>query len=470
MASSCERIKNTNSQGGLECMLRVNTNVQNNPSFKMWTDDQVYEVHLASLEVLERTGVVINDNAAKQLLKDYGCYVKGNLVKFPASVVKNAVESAPERVVLVDGDLQRKVYLEQKSVHYGMADGISLILDPYTQEIRNSKIEDVERAAKVAETLENLSVVSPLVAVEGLSSVEHYKAVRRNTKKPLLIKCPAIDELIEILGMAQGLSGGHQEFAINPSFAVYIQSERPLELTDKDIKILKFCAENGIPVSYIPVVCPGETGPDSLAGCFVLGTATALAALIVQQLVKRGSPYIHGIIVRPQSCERAALYAEPEVALSHSVSALLGNLYRIPSFGLAGVSDYYANDQQAAMEATFTIQAAAFAGVNISAGIGNCGDVASLESMVMANEIIGMTKHFMKGVEINEETVPVDLIHEVGPGGHFLMAEHTMKYYKTATWYPRYMNRCHFSQWQRDDGKSMGEKLNLKIKEILENA
>jgi len=166
---------------------------------------------------------------------------------------------------------------------------------------KSCKIEDVERAAKVAETLENLSVVSPLVAVEGLSSVEHYKAVRRNTKKPLLIKCPAIDELIEILGMAQGLSGGHQEFAINPSFAVYIQSERPLELTDKDIKILKFCAENGIPVSYMPVVCPGETGPDSLAGCFVLGTATALAALTVQQLVKRGSPYIHGINISSRS-------------------------------------------------------------------------------------------------------------------------------------------------------------------------
>lgn len=101
-------------------MFKVAFTAQVSPELQLWTEDQCYMLHLASLEVLERTGVVVQDTEALKLLKDAGCTIKDNLVRFPASVIKWAVNSAPERCVLATTDGKRTVNLEQNSVNYGM--------------------------------------------------------------------------------------------------------------------------------------------------------------------------------------------------------------------------------------------------------------------------------------------------------------------------------------------------------------
>lgn len=445
-------------------------NVQNSPAYTMWSQDQIYELHLSSLEILEKIGVLIENEGIRKSLMNFGCIIKKDVVKIPASLVKSAIESAPERVVLANADNERTVYLQKNIVNYGLNDKLSLIYDSQTQIVRKAELSDIEKVARVVDTLENISIVSPLVSAQdlnkGTSELQSFKRMREYTKKPLMIKTPELRALRGMIEISTVLAGGQGEFRLNPSFIVVMESNTPLEINHRDIETIKTCAENNVPLAYVTTVIPGISAPETEAGAYALANAHFLATLVIHQMVKKSASYVHGIVLG-HADKKVKLYGSPETAKSHFVSSSLARLYNIPMCGISGYSDSFFNGLQTAIEYTYSIQAAAYAGTNLAIGIGSCGLIANLESLIMANEIIGMTKHFMKGVDISDETVPLDLIHEVGPGGHFLMAEHTMKHFKSATWYPRYMNRQHFSSWEKEDGKDMGDKLSIKVREIL---
>jgi trimethylamine--corrinoid protein Co-methyltransferase len=139
--------------------------------------------------------------------------------------------------------------------------------------------------------------------------------------------------------------------------------------------------------------------------------------------------------------------------------------------GTGGITDSKILDQQAAIESTFTLLAMALSGNSLIHDVGfiESGLTSSRESIVMGDDIISLVKAFLEGVDINPDTLALDLIDKVGPGGHFLTEDHTLKYFKTEAWYPEYMDRRNYAAWVERGGKSMGEILNEKVRWILEN-
>jgi len=455
-------------------MFKTALNVQISPQLDFWTDDQCNTIHLAALEILERTGVKVYEEESLKLLKDAGCLVKENLVKYPAALVEWAIKSAPERIVVSSTDKKRSLFLQKNTANYGMCNDCPWFFDTRTQDIRTSLLSDVEDAAKVADVLDNIDFVGSLalasdVTVE-LTDLYQFRAMRKYTKKPILGS--TLDKFVmqAMIDMAIVSAGSTEEFKRNPSFVVYTEPTTPLVNTQEALEKLLICADYGVPVTYAPGPMSGATSPITLAGTVALGIAESLSGLVIHQLRKKGAPFILACLAGPMDLSTTVgLYGDPLVAVFNAASGAMGNFYKLPTYGMSGTVDACVLDLQAAMEATFSIATAAWSGTNLihDNGYTGSGMIGNLEHLVMTDEIISSCKRFMQGISFNEETLATEVIHDVGPGGHYFMSEHTLKYFKQETWYPRFMHRKHYSLWQKSDGKDMGQKMHEMVLSLL---
>lgn len=164
-------------------------------------------------------------------------------------------------------------------------------------------------------------------------------------------------------------------------------------------------------------------------------------------------------------------YAAPENWLDEIAVREMATYYGLPVFGEGGVSDAKLFDQQAALEVAITLMLVGLSGTNLIHDVGylESGVTACYEAIILSNEVIGEIKRFLKGVEVTEETLAVDVINRVGPGGNFLIDKHTVKLFKEEVWYPEYLDRQNYDGWRKSGGKSLGETLNARVKWILEN-
>jgi trimethylamine--corrinoid protein Co-methyltransferase len=147
----------------------------------------------------------------------------------------------------------------------------------------------------------------------------------------------------------------------------------------------------------------------------------------------------------------------------------LARYYRLPVFSFGGCSDSKTFDQQASLEGALWLLTTALAGGNLSHDVGyiEYGLTASMEMTVMSDEVIGLVRRILGGVQVNEETLALDVIDRVGPGGHFLDEEHTLRHFRE-NWYPTLLNRTSYSAWEEQGAATYGELANRRVREILE--
>jgi len=455
--------------------LRMAVAAQKSLDFSFWSDDQCQMMHSASIEILERVGVQVQDKEALKLLKKAGCLIKDDLVRIPGALVQWALASAPRRITLANAAGKRVCVLEDKRINFAMCNDCVWFYDSRTRQIRRARLSDAEDAAKVADTLDQIDLVSSLsLAGEvtiGLSDLYQFRAMRQHTTKPILSSALSRSSLEALIEMAIVSAGSPEEFRMNPNIVVYCEPISPLIHIEDGLQKLQLCADHGVPVVYAPAPLSGATAPVSPSGCFALSLAEALSGLVVHQLRKPGAPFILAGLAGPLDMKTmVAVYADPLVSLYNAATGAMGRFYGIPTYGTSGTTDSCLNDIQAAMENTFSIVMSALSGMSLihDNGYTGSGMIGNLESLLMNNEIITMAKQYMRGIEVSEETVPLALIDEIGPGGHYLLAEHTMKHFKSETYYPRYMNRKGFLLWQSEDGTDMGDKLNAGVLKLLE--
>ena len=163
-------------------------------------------------------------------------------------------------------------------------------------------------------------------------------------------------------------------------------------------------------------------------------------------------------------------YGAPEMILMGSALAQMAQYIKLPYFGTAGCSDAKLPDSQATAEATFSCQSAALSGANLihDCGLLDHGCLASPAFMVLVNEVLYMINQFMRGIEVDEETLAVDVIHSVGPGGHFMAEEHTLKYFREV-WYSTLFDRSNYESWLEQGGRRFQERLREQTLQRMEH-
>jgi trimethylamine--corrinoid protein Co-methyltransferase len=442
------------------------------PQFRKLSNDQLAQIHNASLEILDRTGVCLYEEEALNLLKKAGVKVEdGNRVRIPPGLVEWALSIAPKRVVLCDRNGRRVMPLERNNVFFGPGSDCPNILDHRTGERRRGTLRDIEEGIRLCDALPNIDFLMSICIASDIDQqvADRYqmRAMLMNSTKPILFVTTEFEGTVDAIKMAEAVAGGEEELRRNPICALYINVTSPLRHNTEALQKLLFMAGKGLPTTYTPVVLRGISGPVTPAGALALANAGELAGLVIAQLKREGAPILLSGGTNDMLDMRTLgdVYAAPE---NRVMFVEMAHYYGLPVFGLGGASDSKLPDEQAAAEAAFSLILEALAGTHLVHDVGylESGMTNSFEQIVICDELINYVKRFMQGLVVNEETLALDVIDQVGPHGDFLGTEHTARHYKE-DWYPRLLDRNDFDTWKAAGGKTLRQRARERVEEIL---
>jgi len=456
--------------------MRVNMQFQQVVGLNTISYDQFEEIHLATLEILDRVGVRISDPEALALLKKAGARVDRNLAKIPASLVQDALASAPCRVPISNRSGERAMRLEKGRSYYGSGSDTPNTIDIETGVRRLATKQDVIKSTIISDHLDNIDFIMSMALASDVPTADSYihqfEAMVLNTSKPIVYTASNRRDLEIIVKMAEVVAGGAEALAANPFIILYDEPSSPLQHSEEAVQKLLFLAEKRLPVIYIPALMMGATGPVTAAGAIVVANCESLSGLVIHQLKSKGAPFIYGGGIPPLDMKTSVCsYAAPEEHLNCAVMVKMAQYYNLPVFTTSGCSDSQLFDQQAGMEAGFNLLASTLAGGNLIHDLGYIGSgmTSSMEMLILCNETVGMAKHFVKGISICPETLALDVIEKVGPGGNYFAEEHTFNNFKKHLWVPELLNRHSFDHWNSSGATTYGQRANEKARAILEN-
>ena len=228
-------------------------------------------------------------------------------------------------------------------------------------------------------------------------------------------------------------------------------------------------ADYRLPVVHSPGPQMGATAPITMAGGLVMSVAEIMSSIVVHQLRRPGAPFVFGAGLHHMDMGAMQIcYASPEFQLTKAAVAQLGRKYGIPTWGYAGCSDAKVMDEQAALEAMLSVMMAKLTGANLIHDVGymESGLTGSYEMIVLTDELVAMSNHLMKGIDVDDETLLVEELDRVGPGGNFLDTDATRAHYRDF-WFPKLLDRKIRPNWQAAGGTTLGQRLNAKTRKII---
>jgi trimethylamine--corrinoid protein Co-methyltransferase len=428
------------------------------------------------LEILRRTGVRIYHDAALDLLRETDAVIAdGNLARLPPGLVEWALSLAPSRVALCRrGSDQVVAPLEGRIVNFGPGSDCPNYLDPRTGERRPFTTADVVDAIHVVDALPEMAFCMSMGIPSELKPVEAYRRqfalMLEHTSKPIVFVCDDRTDCETIIAMSAVVAGGNEQLRISPTLLLYSEPTTPLTHSETATAKLLYMAEQALPIVHSPAPMMGGTAPVTLAGGLALGNAEVLSSLVLHQLLRPGAPFVYGSGLHHMDMKTTiSVYGAPEFQLARVAVAEMGQFYGLPTWGYAGHSDSCVMDEQAATDAAFSVLIALLSGHNLVHDVGylEAGLTTSPEMVVFTAEMISMLGHFMNGVSLDAESLALEVIHQVGPGGDFLTARHTLKHFREL-WQPSLLDRRRADDWVAAGSKRLAERLRDKTAAIIE--
>ena len=443
--------------------------------FRVLSDDQIWEIKRAAFDILEKTGARILHQEARNLLKQAGAIVQGEVVKIPEYVVLECIRTAPKGITIFDRNKKRALEVEGRKSYYGTSTASPNTRDALTGEIHETRVADIARGAKVADALPNIDWVMPMGSSQDVpafaADLHEFEAVVKNTTKPLVFIGYSKRGVELVYEMAAVIAGGLEELRAYPFLIAYPEPITPLVYPVEVVDRMFIAADLFMPQIPGPTQQLGATAPVTLAGALALAIAEGLLSLTLVQLRRTGAPCFLGANVSGFDMATTTLsIASPEMSLGLSAQAEVAQSFGLPTWGLAGSTDSKVLDAQAGIESAFSILAQGLGGLNLIHDVGymDGGMICSAEMLVLGNEVVGMAKRFIRGIEVSSETLARDVIQKVGPGGNFLQEAHTFRHFRNELWLPTLMSRQPYGIWQQEGAKDMGMRVQEKVKEILD--
>ena len=440
------------------------------------SQDDISAIHLASLDILERTGVFVELPEVREMLRGAGANTAGERVRVPSFLVENALRSAPHRVTIGNRDGEPYLFLEgNRSYFCGITD-CPQVLDPLTRSRRSFTSKDYALTARVIDACPHLwgggaggsaSDYPPEVRCQVA-----FKYSMLDTKKPFM-SCPLnAQQMADVYDMAAVMAGGYDKLRQAPFIIATAEPVTPLGLFKDATEILLLAAHQGMPLVWYPMPSAGTTAPCSPAGLLAIGNAEVLAGLVVHQLAGRGAPFIYGTMPGMTDLRGSVTqwaYGSPDLALLAAAATDMAHSYGLPMYGTAGCSDAWCVDQQAVAEATILCTLAQLSGANLVHDVGVLAGavLVSPEMMVVCDEVLDMVEHATHRVDTSHEEMAVELIQEVGPRGNYLATDHTLANFRRF-WYPRVFQRVRLTAEAAEEPETVADRISRKTVQVLE--
>jgi trimethylamine--corrinoid protein Co-methyltransferase len=438
--------------------------------------EDIEEIHSGSLQLLEKTGILVKNNRALELLRNVGCEVESNRVRIPSDLVEASIKKAPSSFDLYTRDGTTSITIGENNTIFDPGSSGTEFLDSRTGEIRPALASDLVQIVRLADALEYIdaqsTAVVPSDVPDSISDLFRLYIVLRNSNKPIITGAFTKQGLIDMMHMLEAVAGGADELAQSPRAIFDCCPTSPLSWGDVACQNLIDCAANSIPVEIIPAPMMGATSPVSIFGTLVQSNAEILSGIVIAQTVKPGAPIVYGGSLALFDMKRATIcLGAIETAMAACASAQIGKHHGLPTHAYLGLSESKIIDAQSGLESGIGLVLAALARINVVSGPGmmafeNC---LSLEKLAIDNEICGMSRRLVRGIEVEDMAVILDLLNEVGPGGDFLSAGHTMARLRQEQFMPsNIVCRQPVHSWKELGSKDTYTRARAKVRSILQ--
>lgn len=426
------------------------------------TPQEVEQVHEASLEILENTGILVRNDKARDIYARHGCKVDSEtlIVKISPSVVEEYRKAFVPTFTFKGRDPKFDRTIPEDRPLIVTASSAPNIIDPETGEERRATSSDIANIAFLINELPGYDVfsISTLAddAPEGQFSLSRYYPALKNCLKPVRSNTPSMKDLMEVLELGTIIAGGKEAYKERPLITHHdCPVISPLTMDVESTEEVLYLTENGLPVYGSIVPNAGITAPMTLLGTLALGNTEFLALSTLMQMIRPGTPLIYAVLPTVADM-RTANYAPGaiETGILQIAHSQMARFYNVPSGGYIGLTNAHTNDAQSGYETGMNTTGALLAGADMLNMGGLLGSLMTFDfaKVVIDNEIALMLKRINRGMEFNEANFALGVIAEIGPGGTYIDNPHTLKHMRTTAVLPKVATREIRTTWE-DKGR-----------------
>ncbi len=461
---------------GIERIMKLN-------QIEVLTKDEIEFIHSSTLELLETIGIKIDDKNTRNLFKEYGAEVDNDssFVKVPESLVEEKLKQVPDSFKLFGPDGTYNVKINTNSIHFAPIGAAVKIYDPsHKNQVRKSKLSDTIKQLRIVDQLEHLSC-SQIDFWPGDVKYTTIHAVciynwAKNSHKPYGHGCFGRIVSEDSIKMSAIVAGGEEEIIERPRLFGIFNPTSPLHLPKIMTNGLEVFAKYKQPTVIAPEALAGTSAPVTLAGLLTQTNAEIISGIILSQLYNPKTPVFYGTVshVTDMRTGNSAI-GSIETGLITAGIAQLAKYYNIPSRGLGSVTDSKCLDLQNGIERFNTLMFAALSGINFitCAGTYEATLSGALELTIIDNEVIGMVKRALKGIDVSKDTIDLRTIESVSKketkGTTFLSEKQTRDFMKKELFIPQLMDRNRRATWKKKGSKDLIILAREKADDLLNN-
>ena len=424
------------------------------------SSDEIGEIHEATIDILLNCGVRMDDPETVDLLRQKGLEAEGDVVRFPRTLLEDAVAKAPATIEVFDRDGAYAFTIGDGKPKIAAGHNAVFWVDSKTGETRPSRVGDVERFARICEHLDTIDMIGIPVMPQDVKNPKHtllyaIDATIRNSRKPIFF---STDNMAINRGVMDLLKAA---FAGDFSTQVYgisqLSPTSPLFWEQGVLKAIRDTLETNVPLAVLPEPNAGVSAPFTLAGLVTLNNAECLSGIAMIELLKPGATVLYANSWTTTDMRSGvALVGSTESTICRIAGAQLARFYGVPSHTTAPNSDNHAHDEQNSWEKTYSTFCSVASGNDllVNCGMFATGMTCSDEQLVMDEEISAMSLRIADGMRVDPDTIASDVIKSIGHRGEYLTSEHTLEWLRSDEYItPRVSVRAPRASWERDGSR-----------------
>jgi trimethylamine---corrinoid protein Co-methyltransferase len=445
------------------------------PLVKVLSDQEISRIHQSSLTILSKLGMFLPSEEVRDLMGQAGAEASGkDGIRIPESLIERAIRSVPKRkdVILYGRDPKHDMAFEPQEPKLACMTMATSVIDLGSREKRPATNDDLAKLTRLADLLAHVEVNGGLVTPQdvpgGVNDWYTWATCLKNTTKHITGGVLGARGVRDAIKMAAVAVGDEALFLRRPSISGWVLTLPPLGIDEDSLEALVELSRWKIPamVSSGPIL--GVTSPVTIAGTVGQAHAEILACLVVSQLINPGAPFVYTSFARSMDMRTGSVsMASPEFAILKVAMAQMGRFLDLPIRMPGMLRDAKLLDAQAGFE-TGMVSALTGLVADLMDGMQLDSDlVVDYADLVFCDDCMGAVKRLARSLEVDETTLALDVVEEVGQRGTFLAHDHTVRKFRDELWQPGLMERRNWDQWAEEGGRPIREVALQRVKETL---
>lgn len=446
------------------------------PQVQFLSQDEITRIHRTSLKILREIGMRFPAPEALDVFRDAGAeIVDQDIVRIPEHLVESAIEKAPKRndVVLYGRDPKHDIDFKTHLPSLSCMTMATAVIDPYTQEKRAATNEDLARLTRIADRLECVAVNGGLVTPQEVPGATNdwytWATTIKNTTKHITGGIYGYRGVLDAIEMGALAVGSKEEFLKRPFISGWVLTLPPLGCDTASTEAMIEMNRHNIPIMLSSGPILGTTSPVTIAGCLAQAHAEILACITLSQLINPGAPLVYTSFARGMNMKTSNIsMGGPEFAVLKVAMSQLGLSLDLPIRMPSMLRDSKVLDAQAGFETGMVGTLSSFVADIMDSMQLDTDLVVDYPDLVFCNDAMAFIRHALKELVVDDDTLALDCLSGIGPGGNFLGHPHTFKNFRKELWHSDLFDHDNWERWEQKGSKDIRTAAMDKVHAMLE--